>query len=148
MNVDKINNWLTLLANFGVIAGVIFLAFEIHQNNQLLVQESRYSMLQNQKDWKMFINGNPEISKLIYTSPTEQLNELDRVRRFEILSGVLLTWQWEWEQSQSGLLGASRLPIVGFRAVWKIQNIQSDWVSLKPSLKPSFADFLESKIAN
>ncbi len=148
MDSERINHWLTLLANFGVIAGVVFLAFEIQQNNELLVQESRYSMLQNQKDWKMFLNGDPEIAKLIYSPQIEKLSELDKLRRFDIISGVVLTWQWEWEQSHSNLLGNSKLPVEAFRTLWKSQNIQSIWKELKPILMPDFAEYMESEVVN
>ncbi len=32
MSMDKVNKWLTLLANLGVLAGIIFLAVELQQN--------------------------------------------------------------------------------------------------------------------
>ena len=32
MNLDKANQWLTLLANIGVVIGIVFLAFEIRTN--------------------------------------------------------------------------------------------------------------------
>ncbi|MEH6550041.1 MAG: hypothetical protein V7711_17295 [Pseudomonadales bacterium] len=146
MNTEKTNHWISLLANLGVVAGVVFLAFEIQQNNELLVQDSRYSMLENQKDWKFFLNGDPEIAKLMYASHIGDLTEIEKLRRFDILSGLLLTWQWEWEQSQSGLFGNSKLPVEGFRALWKHQNIQTEWSELKPILKSDFADFLENEI--
>jgi hypothetical protein len=146
MNIEKINHWIALIANIGVVAGVVFLAFEIQQNNELLVQSSRYSMLENQKDWKFFLNGDPEISKLMYTPNVGELNEIERLRRFDILSGILLTWQWEWEQAQSGLFGNSKLPVEGFRELWKSQNTQLEWAELKPILKPEFAEFLQNNI--
>jgi hypothetical protein len=33
MNMDNLNKWLTLTANCGVLAGLVFLAVEIHDNN-------------------------------------------------------------------------------------------------------------------
>ena len=33
MNTDSLNKWLTLAANIGVLAGIVFLAVEIHDNN-------------------------------------------------------------------------------------------------------------------
>jgi hypothetical protein len=148
MNIEKTSHWIALVANFGVIAGVVFLAFEIQQNNELLVQESRYSMVQNQKDWKFFLNGDSEIAKLIYGPDLEKLNEVERMRRFDILSGLLLTWQWEWEQFQTGLFGNTGLPIEGFRALWRNQKIQTDWAELKPILGTEFANFLEGEVVN
>jgi hypothetical protein len=38
MDVDKISKWLTLIANFGVVAGIFFLAIEIRQNQSTLEQ--------------------------------------------------------------------------------------------------------------
>jgi hypothetical protein len=146
MNIEKSQHWIALLANIGVVAGVVFLALEIQQNNELIVQDSRYSMLQNQKDWKFFLNGNPEIAKLIYASHTGKLSEIEKLRRFDILSGLLLTWQWEWEQSQTGLFGNSQLPVEGFRTLWKSLNIDAEWTELKLILKSDFADFLQDKV--
>ena len=148
MDIEKPNNWIALLANLGVVAGVVFLALEIQQNNELLVQESRYSMLENQKEWKFFLNGSPEIAKLIYQSQTEELSDIDKWRRFDILAGLLLTWQWEWEQAESGRFGDSQLPIEAFRALWKYQNIHSEWAELKPILRHDFAEFLERNVVN
>jgi len=39
MSMDRYNQWLTLLANVGVIAGIIFLAIELRHNNMLLVEQ-------------------------------------------------------------------------------------------------------------
>lgn len=39
MSLDSLNRWLTLLANIGVIAGIVFLAIEVRQN-QLMLEES------------------------------------------------------------------------------------------------------------
>ena len=146
MNIEKTNHWIALIANLGVVAGVVFLALEIQHNNELLVQDSRYSMLENQKDWKFFLNGDAEIARLIYTSNINELSDIEKLRRFDIISGLLLTWQWEWEQSQSGLFGNSQLPVKGFRSLWEAHNTQAQWAELKPILKPEFADFLESNV--
>ena len=35
MNTDRVNQWLTLGANVGVLAGIVFLALEIRQNSEL-----------------------------------------------------------------------------------------------------------------
>lgn len=45
MNVDQINRWLMLAANIGVIAGIVFLAVEIQQNNELMASQARFNRL-------------------------------------------------------------------------------------------------------
>ena len=44
MKPKKLNAWLTLIANFGVIAGLIFLGYEIRQNTTQLRAEALYSI--------------------------------------------------------------------------------------------------------
>ncbi len=39
MKLDNVNKWLTLVANFGVVAGIIFLAIEVRQNQELLERD-------------------------------------------------------------------------------------------------------------
>lgn len=45
MNTDKLNNWLTLWANVGVIAGLIFVALEIRTNTEsnIIAVQSSYA---------------------------------------------------------------------------------------------------------
>ena len=41
MNVETVNRWLTLVANVGVIVGIVFLIVEINQNTQATKTASR-----------------------------------------------------------------------------------------------------------
>jgi hypothetical protein len=59
VNVDRLNKWLTLLANFGVVAGIVFLAIEVRQNQALLEEsnrinrfESRMSAVDTFNEWR------------------------------------------------------------------------------------------------
>ena len=148
MNMDAVNRWLALLANFGVLAGVVFLAFELRQNNELLIQESRYNMVQNQKDWSQFLTSDEEIFKLIVVDSEVELTDAEKARRYSILLGNLQTWQWEWEQSRSGLLGTTDVPVEAFRVLWVNFEIEENWPQLKPTFKPEFVRFIENEVAN
>ena len=44
MNLEKTNQWLTFLANFGVIGGLLFLGYETQQNTLQLRAEASYSI--------------------------------------------------------------------------------------------------------
>ncbi len=46
MDVEKTNRWLALLANIGVIIGIVFLAIEVSQNSDVLRQGSALSTSQ------------------------------------------------------------------------------------------------------
>ncbi len=148
MNMDKLNRWLILAANIGVISGVVFLAYELRQNNQILIQESRYSMLQNQKDWAFTVNGDEAISRLIYAVDGNELSELDQMRRIDILGTLFLMWQWEFEQANSDLFGETTLPVDAYRFSWSQLGIDKDWTELKLVLNSDFIQFIEEEVAN
>jgi len=46
MDPDKLNKWLALIANFGVVAGIIFLAVEMRQNQITLEQNQTLMKLE------------------------------------------------------------------------------------------------------
>lgn len=62
MNSDRLNKWLTLGANLGVLLGLAVLIFEIHQNNALMqaqIEESRSEAL---VAWRWQVVGNEVIA--------------------------------------------------------------------------------------
>jgi len=65
MNFDNLNRWLTLVANLGVLAGIVFLSLEIDQSNRIAEREARGELLNivtdiNRSSWE-----NPEIAELM-----------------------------------------------------------------------------------
>jgi hypothetical protein len=77
VNLDKINQWLTLMANVGVVVGIIFLAFEIRTNtatNRIAIRSA------SQSNWVEInggIAGNRELASVIEKAIAGE--ELDRV---------------------------------------------------------------------
>ena len=71
MQLDNLNKWLTLLANLGVVAGIVFLSLEIQQN-QLVIEESnklsrlqaRTTEIQMFNDWRTLAAGDAELSRI------------------------------------------------------------------------------------
>jgi len=47
MQLDDLNKWLTLAANVGVLAGIIFLAIELQQNTNMMQAQTRQAITEN-----------------------------------------------------------------------------------------------------
>ena len=47
MNWERINIWLSLAANLGVLGGILFLAYEINQNTSQMRSEASYSITES-----------------------------------------------------------------------------------------------------
>ena len=138
-----------VLGVVGIIAGILFLGFELHQNNQLLEEQARYSMLENQKDWAFFVAGEEDVARLVFnTSAINELTELERYRRDEILIGILLAWQWEYQQALSGFLTMAEVPVEAYRYSWRVQNMDSVWRTAKDQYSPEFSAFVEESVRN
>lgn len=76
MNLQKLNEWLMLLANVGVIAGIVFLALEIRTNTQTNVIEIQ----------EAFSNNWISINSLLATR--EMAEVLEKAAANEELSGI------------------------------------------------------------
>ena len=78
MNFDKLNKWLSLLANVGVVVGIIFLAIEVRTNTST----NRIAILQNYSNNWMHIHAqmaeNPELTSLVELAFSG--GELDQVQ--------------------------------------------------------------------
>ena len=78
MNFEKLNQWLSLLANIGVVTGIIFLAVEVRTNTST----NRIAILQNYSNNWMHIHAqlaeNHELASLVETALSG--GELDNVQ--------------------------------------------------------------------
>ena len=52
--MEKLNQWLTLVANVGVLLGIAFLAFEVQQNTDALHSQTRATIFSGVQEelWK------------------------------------------------------------------------------------------------
>ena len=78
MVADQLNKWLTLTANFAVVAGIIFLAVEIRQNNELLLSESRQAAMSN--DQTALLVGLDNVDVFEKWMSAEELSTTDQYR--------------------------------------------------------------------
>jgi hypothetical protein len=71
MKLDKLNQWLTLAANIGVLAGIVFLAVEIRQNdatlresNTINILDARALELQQYNEFRALLVQTPDLLEL------------------------------------------------------------------------------------
>ncbi|HSM72806.1 MAG TPA: hypothetical protein VK851_14780 [Anaerolineales bacterium] len=107
MNIDSINRWLSLAANFGVLIGIVFLAIEVRQNSDYMALQLEFG----QPTQKIFDNNrdlqNSATAK-IFAKAVENPKELT----FEeglVAASLVLNMLNEWEDrfliDKAGLTG-------------------------------------------
>ena len=98
MKMKALNEWLTLVANFGVFAGLILLAFEVNQATRLATTEanvSRYfEIQQSQQEYAL----SDRLAEIEIKAKREGVSALTQVERARLT---------EWERARSyGILSS------------------------------------------
>ena len=94
MNLDRLNRWMTLAANIGVLAGIIFFAFELRQNTTTSRLQAASEFQGSFSEIEFFIAQSPEFAELLVKGRTgAEVNGADQLRLTVFYGNVLRTWQ-------------------------------------------------------
>ena len=136
MNADSIGKWLSVVGNFGVILGIVFLGLEIQQNTQMIRSQTRDSMTEKQVDWYYFIGNDLDKAEVQNKGSLGGLESGPEYFQF-----LMMVTSWftilsnEWYQYEQGLYEADefeprlnrwkrQLRNPGYQSVWTINEAQ------------------------
>ncbi len=139
-----------ILANVGVIAGIVFLGLELRQNNALLQAQSRSNFLGARLQVNSAIAESawlPEIFAKVRAGET--LSE-DEAIRLQAQHQVIFTlWQWTYEDYTSLRLEP---PGERLRAIFAGQTLTpqlaATWEVYKATVDPEFAEWVDQNIVD
>ena len=103
MDTDRLNRWMTLAANLGVLIGIFLLLVELQQNTESaeLQAAQSYVTLSHELDFRLV--DDPSLISLFYTSPDKRTPE--QVRRLDRwYFGSLRTWENGYYLYSKGVL--------------------------------------------
>jgi hypothetical protein len=151
MNLDQLSRWLTLIANVGVIAGILFLAVEIQQNNELLASQARSDREAVRRTAFARYIENPEAVRVMVKSQRgEPLNDEEAFLLSRLHTWTLWDWANIYREVQEGLLDDDALVIDGWRTLFR-QNgaaMEATWSGERSSLPDDFVQWMEEYIVN
>jgi hypothetical protein len=142
---------IAVLANVGVIAGIVFLGLELRQNNKLLRAQAGYNLYLNRAEGRNEMFGDPEIAELVVRAESgEPLSLVDARRLRARTERTFLAWQWEFGQWVDGNLAEGELPIESYRRTLKgerdIPGSREIWEAFKFNLRPDFVEWMEERV--
>ena len=103
MDVDKMNPWLTLVANVGVVGGLIFLGVEIQQNTNAVRASALQESTNVARQQLLTIASDPDISR-ISNADYEQLSDNEKLRRLAFARSFWLGMHNLFRQWEMGVL--------------------------------------------
>ena len=139
-----------VLANIGVIAGIVFLAFELQQNNELLQAQSSFSQRSVDSDRRNTLIQDPGlIEVLVKASSDEALTPDEQLRLMLLNNEALDGYRWQFREYQAGRLPDNYLDLRVWRDVWEEQpGLYDLFLEDRPWLNPDFVEFIEQNIVN
>ena len=150
MNLDSTNRWLTLAANIGVMAGIIFLAFELQQNTVAIQLQAASNFQSSHSDMERSIYGNPEFAELLRKGREgEEVSDTDQLRLAVFYSGAFRQWQFHHFLHLSNALSdevwqANKAMMA--KVVREDRGLLNHWRTNTQELSPTFNEMFESMI--
>ena len=148
MDSDRINRWMTLGANFGVLAGIIFLAFELQQNTVATQLEAASNFQDSFSEIELFIAGSPEFAELLRKGrEREKISTTDELRLWVFYGNILRQWQFTHSMYLSGALNediwqASQIRLT--QIISEDRGLFDHWQMNKLQFSPTFNELVMS----
>ena len=148
MNTDSVNKWLTLAANIGVIAGIIFLAIEVQQNNEALGVQARLSRENVLREGIARRMLSPELLRAtVKAQENEELNGEEVLILGEFNFTALMDFGLIYQQVQDDLLEENSPRINQWRNVFHTYPLMSDsWAKNKAIFPLGFIQWFEQNV--
>lgn len=132
--MDRLNQWLTLVANVGVVLGIVFLAYELRQNTEMMRAQTKSAAVEQQmllSEW-LFSDDMPEVF-LSGRRCELPFGSTDYWRFLFLATGVFREWENSVYQAQLGLYDEAEfaprrarweraMANPGFRYIWSISR--------------------------
>ncbi|HJO12504.1 MAG: hypothetical protein QGG67_02420 [Gammaproteobacteria bacterium] len=106
MNKDNFSHWLSLVANFGVIVGIVFLTLEINQTNLIAMVSAEYEFRNSGALINESIYTNPELAAFVYhinNTEQEEFTEVEHQRAYALALRLLNLWLGAESAYRSGI---------------------------------------------
>ena len=103
MDFDKLNKWLTLVANVAILGGLVFLALEIQQNTNAIRSTAVQELISVAREHPLMYVQNPEVNRLAMAD-YYALSEEDQRRRFWLDVSYWHAMQGLFRQNELGTL--------------------------------------------
>ncbi|MDG2167256.1 MAG: hypothetical protein P8L44_04920 [Opitutales bacterium] len=152
MKTEKLNSWLNLGANIGVLIGLALLVFEIRQNSDLMRAQISQSRSETQRAGMQSYMNSPYIpSILVKLENNEALTDEESIRYSFYVRGILRNFDNQYWQYKQGFLGDETPQAIEF---W-VRNIIGTrkggielWDQYRSAFADDFAAFVEEAIAD
>jgi hypothetical protein len=147
----EIGQVVAILANLGVISGIVFLALEVRQNNKLSAAQARYSLRQYRSDIVDSLLQPHVLEATHKWARGEALTDEEKGTGLMVSLKIIELWEWQYGEYSAGMLQKSELPVGAWRLMFYGKAsfpapIQEVYALRKDVLNADFVRFFEENI--
>lgn len=138
-----------ILANVGVIAGIIFLALEIHQNSEQLAGQSRFNYYQGRAQAYYSLALDQGLADVFQRKMTgEALSPVEELRVTSFFIGNLTLWEYEYGELQRGLISEREFNLDAKQQAFQASRplIEPAWNVYRETAPGDFVQFMEREV--
>jgi len=127
MSPKRLNRWLTLSANVGVIVGIVFLALEIRQSNLIAIATAEISIRDGYSALNESIYGNAEFAEILFKArdADAQFSGVQVEMIDSYIARQMNTWNAIERAYNNGMVSESTLNVAKEDIKWAIDNYPS-----------------------
>jgi hypothetical protein len=146
LDYEKLNSWLAVLANLGVLIGIFFLAIELRQNNELMEAEARFNRVSASAEAYNIRSTNGELAEIhVKVNKSQPLTDVELYRFESSHMRFLINMEWifrEMPEDSTDRKYAER------RLASALSNNQRRSIYLKriDDFDPDFVSWIEDNI--
>ena len=147
---------ISILANVGVIAGIVFLVFELQQNNELMEAQVQAYRFETYRGFADGILGNTTLAgAMAKVENGEALTGTEEVLLRATALNLFRSWQWQFTEAREGRLPDENL--MDSALLWRTAirgegifrwPVGDYWNSMKSQLPPDFVHFIEDNVVD
>ena len=148
MKKPDLGQTIGVLANLGVIAGIVFLAIEIRQNNELLRAGARESQVESRAGTLERWAEDGELMQLRYkASNSEPLTIAEEWRVAVDFSSIMTRLEHDYELYQRERI--AYVPVQGWAGIFdRWPYMRMLWQARRGNYSPEFVEFMEENVVN
>jgi hypothetical protein len=147
MDKDRLNRWLTLGANLGVLVGIILLIFELGQNREMMRAQTRNEISVQLVDLLSQVANGDHLSGLVLRVESgEQLSDEDQVRLVTRSLAMLRYFENVHYQYRQGMYDEEEFSAQqeAWQGFWRTPATVSVWCAWRETFSPKFRTEFES----
>ena len=145
--MDRINQWLTLCANVGVLIGIGFLAYEIRQNTDATHAQTREAVFTGKQVELQAVSDDPNL--IISIIKQDSLTTDEQIKLFTWLASALSAREFSWLQWKSGVIDETQWQseLVILRGFLQAPRVRLWWENVgHMTVSNEFHQFVEAQI--